>query len=62
MKRQPPPPTKPTHYKVVCISIYTSDLEHADNLVKVAKAKGKTKMNRSELIRLALSKLTVEDM
>ena len=32
---------KPTHYKVICISIYNDDLEHLDELVKALKKRGR---------------------
>jgi predicted transcriptional regulator len=45
---------KPTHYKVVCISLYTADIEQLDAKVDELKARGLTKANRSWLIRHAL--------
>jgi hypothetical protein len=48
---------KPTHYKVICISIYTKDLERLDGLVEQLKARGMTKANRSALIRVALDQV-----
>jgi hypothetical protein len=48
---------KPTHYKVICISMYTKDLEHLDELVEQLKTRGVTKANRSALIRVALEQL-----
>ncbi|HXN30635.1 MAG TPA: hypothetical protein VN894_02190 [Polyangiaceae bacterium] len=48
---------KPAHYKVICISLYTKDLEHLDALVDELKARGVTKANRSALIRVALDQL-----
>jgi hypothetical protein len=45
---------KPTHYKVICISMYTDALERLDEMVKELKARGYTKANRSALIRHAL--------
>ena len=44
----------PRHYKVICISLYTGDLERLDALVDELKARGITKANRSALIRVAL--------
>ena len=46
---------KPTHYKVICISMYTDALERLDEMVKELKSRGYTKANRSALIRHALS-------
>ena len=52
-----PKKLKPTHYKVICISMYTQDLEQLDAKVKELRARGFTKMTKSELIRIALNKL-----
>lgn len=46
---------KPTHYKVLCISLYTSDIEQVDAMVEELKRRGNNKANRSSLIRYALS-------
>ncbi len=51
---------KPLHYKVICISMYTKDLEHLDELVTELKAKGITKANRSALIRAALDQVDLD--
>jgi hypothetical protein len=51
---------KPTHYKVICISMYTKDLAQLDELVDKLKARGITKANRSALIRVALEQLDVD--
>lgn len=45
---------KPSHYKVICISMYTEDLSRLDTMVEQLKARGLTKANRSALIRYAL--------
>jgi hypothetical protein len=50
---------KPTHYKVICISMYTRDLEELDAKVAELKRRGWTKANKSQLIRLALSQMDV---
>lgn len=55
-----PPEPKPTHYKVICISLYTKDLERLDALVDELKARGITKANRSALIRVALDQLDLD--
>src|SRR6516165_11853864 len=49
--------SKPLHYKVICISLYTRDLERLDALVDELKARGVTKANRSALIRVALDQV-----
>jgi len=51
---------KPTHYKVICISMYTKDLGRLDELVEELKARGITKANRSALIRVALEQLDLD--
>ncbi len=51
---------RPTHYKVICISMYTSDLEQLDSMVDALKARGITKANRSALIRHALSQVDLD--
>jgi hypothetical protein len=48
---------KPAHYKVICISLYTGDLERLDEMVDELKAMGITKANRSALIRHALTQV-----
>jgi hypothetical protein len=51
------PEAKPAHYKVICISIYTKDLERLDTMVDDLKSRGMTKANRSALIRAALDQV-----
>lgn len=51
---------KPTHYKVICISMYTKDLDQLDELVEKLKSRGVTKANRSALIRVALEQLDLD--
>jgi hypothetical protein len=51
---------KPAHYKVICISLYTGDLERLDGFVHALKARGMTKANRSALIRVALEQLDLD--
>jgi hypothetical protein len=51
---------KPVHYKVICISLYTKDLERLDALVDELKSRGVTKANRSALIRVALDQLDLD--
>jgi len=54
------PEPKPAHYKVICISLYTKDLERLDALVTELKARGITKANRSALIRVALDQVDLD--
>lgn len=51
---------KPTHYKVICISMYTKDLEELDAKVAELKKRGWTKASKSLLIRLALDQLDLD--
>ena len=51
---------KPTHYKVICISMYTDDLKRLDAMVDTLKARGLTKANRSALIRYALGEVDLD--
>lgn len=55
-----PPKAKPTHYKVVSISLYTEDIERLDDMVKELKRRGFTKANRSQLIRFALDTVDLD--
>ena len=53
---------KPSHYKVICISMYTDDLKRLDSMVEALKARGLTKANRSALIRYALSNVKLDEV
>lgn len=53
---------RPDHYKVVCISMYTRDLDELDAKVAVLKERGWTKMSKSQLIRIALAQLDVAQL
>ena len=53
---------RPTHYKVICISMYTDDLERLDEMVQSLKARGLTKANRSALIRYALGTVKIDEV
>jgi hypothetical protein len=53
---------KPSHYKVICISMYLDDLKRLDTMVDALKARGLTKANRSALIRYALNGVKLEDV
>ena len=67
-RRSPPVATpslraaKPTHYKVICISMYTEDLKQLDTMVDTLKARGLTKANRSALIRYALGAIDLDNV
>ena len=53
---------RPTHYKVICISMYTRDLEELDAKVAELKRRGWTKASKSQLIRLALSQIDLDKL
>ena len=53
---------KPTHYKIVCISLYTEDIERLEALVADLKKRGHTKANKSALIRYALDSVDIAKM
>jgi hypothetical protein len=61
-EKSAPRAEKPTHYKVICISMYTDDLERLDEMVETLKSRGLTKANRSALIRYALAQVKLEDV
>ncbi len=48
---------RPSHYKVICISMYTDDLERLDAAVRELKRRGYTKANRSAVLRAAVAQL-----
>lgn len=60
-KRRPTKP-KPTHYKVVCISLYTQDIENLEATVAELKRRGYTKANKSQLIRQALRQFDIDKL
>ena len=61
--REPPKEKpRPTHYKVVCISLYTEDIARLEALVRDLKARGHTKANKSAVIRFALDSCDVTKM
>lgn len=51
---------KPSHYKVVCISLYTSDIQELKAKVNELKRRGWTRANASHLVRLALAQMDVD--
>src|SRR3954468_19017666 len=58
--RGTPKPARPTHYKVICISMYTKDIEELDAKVAELKRRGWTKASKSQLIRIALSQIDLD--
>ena len=61
-RRGKPTAARPTHYKVICISMYTRDLEELEAKVGELKRRGWTKANKSHLIRLALAQLDLDKL
>ena len=57
-----PDKKKPTHYKVISISLYTEDLERLEELVAELKRRGHTKANKSQLIRFALDTVDLDEV
>ncbi len=53
---------KPTHYKVICISMYNRDIEELEAKVAELKRRGWTKANKSQLIRLALDQIDLDKL
>ena len=53
---------KPTHYKVVSVSLYLDDIERLNTLVEAMKARGFTRMNRSLMIREALRQIDLDQI
>ena len=51
---------KPTHYKIVCISLYNEDIERLEAMVAELKRRGHTKANKSQLIRAALDQVDLD--
>ncbi len=54
--------SRPTHYKVICISMYTRDIEELEAKVAELKRRGWSKANKSQLIRLALSQVDLDKL
>jgi hypothetical protein len=53
---------KPTHYKVVCISLYTREIEMLKEMVAELKRRGYTRANKSQVIRFALDQLDLDSL
>lgn len=51
---------KPTHYKTICLSLYTRDILLLDAQVAELKRRGHTRMNKSMLVRIALAQLDLD--
>ena len=59
---QKPKKPKPTHYKIVCISLYNEDIELLESLVAELKKRGHTKANKSQVIRAALDQIDLDSI
>ena len=57
-----PRPPKPSHYKIVCISLYNEDIARLEALVKELRRRGYSKANKSQLIRFALDTVDLDKM
>jgi len=53
---------KPSHYKLVCISLYQDDIAKLENHVRLLKGKGFTRANKSMVIRFAIDRVILEQM
>lgn len=53
---------KPSHYKVVSISLYQEDIARLEALVAELKRRGHTKANKSQLIRYALDTVDIDKL
>lgn len=51
---------KPTHYKVVSISLYTEDQERLAGLVAELKKRGYSRANKSLVVREALRQIDLD--
>jgi hypothetical protein len=60
--RAAPAKVKPTHYKIVCISLYTEDIARLEEMVAELKRRGHTKANKSAVIRFALDQVDITKM
>lgn len=56
------PVERPTHYKVISISLYTEDIARLNELVKDLKARGHSRASKSMLIREALRQLDLDSI
>lgn len=49
-------------YKIVCISLYHTDIDQLAKKVATLRKRGHTSMNKSKLIRIALRQLDLDDV
>ncbi|HEY3357158.1 MAG TPA: hypothetical protein VGQ83_28165 [Polyangia bacterium] len=57
-----PKAPKPSHYKIVCISLYNEDIARLEELVAELRRRGFSKANKSQLIRFALDTVDLDKM
>lgn len=60
--RRRPANAKPTHYKVVSVSLYTEDQERLAALVAELKKRGYSRANKSLVIREALRQIDLDQV
>jgi hypothetical protein len=51
---------KPTHYRLVCISLYNEDIARLEELVAELRRRGHSRANKSQLIRAALEQVDLD--
>ena len=56
------PKRRPTHYRVISVAVYETDLAQWDAAVEQLKSEGYTKATRSSLLRLAMSQLDLSKL
>jgi hypothetical protein len=56
------PSPKPKTYKVICVSLYLSDIKELEAKVAELKRRGWKKANKSLLIRLALAQIDLDNL
>ncbi|MBN1959341.1 MAG: hypothetical protein JW841_00215 [Deltaproteobacteria bacterium] len=54
--------SKPQHYRIMSISMYTDDIERLEQMVAELKRRGNYKANKSQLIRHALTKVNLDEV
>lgn len=57
---EPEAKPRPTHYKVICISLYNEDIDRLEGLVRELKRRGHSKANKSQVIREALLQIDLD--
>jgi len=62
VSRPPRATPKPSHYKIVSISLYNEDIERLETMVRELKRRGHYKANKSQLIRHALARLDLNQV